>query len=220
MFKALILVAANLFGAFGFTTVAGSIQDSLKTPVDGAMITIWDAGTGKGLRTASDAGRFSFSGDIEEGDYLIKVEKIGVALLYGAIQLHGEGPHELNLVLVENVSGFGEVVKAGEPTRVRSLPTGGAPQKPPKIQQSKLIYKVQPIYPASAKQARISGNVRIWASLRTDGTLDDMVVLSAPSADLALAALLAVRKWRYSPTFSDGKAVEVEFTIDVNFTLR
>ncbi|HTS50417.1 MAG TPA: TonB family protein [Bryobacteraceae bacterium] len=220
MFKALILIAAASASALGFTTVAGSIQDSLKTPVDGAEVTIWDAGTGKGLRTGSTAGRFSFSEDMEEGDYLIKVAKAGMGLLFGAIQLHGEGPHELNLVLVENASGFGEVVKAEEPSPVRSPPMDAPPQKPRKIQQSKLIHKVQPVYPASAKQARISGNVKVSALLRTDGTLDDMVVLSAPSADLALAALLGVREWRYSPTYFDGKAVEVKFTIDVNFTLR
>jgi TonB family protein len=53
--------------------------------------------------------------------------------------------------------------------------------------------------------------------MRADGTLDDLVVLSAPSPDLGLAALYAVREWRYSPTLVDGRAVEVVFTVQVNF---
>ena len=51
----------------------------------------------------------------------------------------------------------------------------------------------------------------------SDGSLDDLVVLSAPDKDLAVAALIAVRQWRYLPTRVEGKPVETRMTIDVKF---
>jgi TonB family protein len=77
--------------------------------------------------------------------------------------------------------------------------------------------KVTPIYPDAARKAGVHGNVRIATILLPDGSLDDLVVLSAPSRDLAVAALVAVRQWRYSPTQLDGEPVETSFTIDVKF---
>jgi TonB family protein len=50
-----------------------------------------------------------------------------------------------------------------------------------------------------------------------DGTVDDLVVLSAPNRNFALAALAAVRRWRYSPTYLEGQPVEASLTVDVNF---
>lgn len=50
-----------------------------------------------------------------------------------------------------------------------------------------------------------------------DGRVEDLVVLSAPDKDLAIAALIAVRQWRYSPARLDGKPVETDLTVDVDF---
>jgi TonB family protein len=77
--------------------------------------------------------------------------------------------------------------------------------------------KVTPLYPEAARKAGIEGKARIATVMLPDGTLEDLVVLSAPNQDLAVAALIAVRQWHYSPTRLDGKPVETNFTIDVDF---
>jgi TonB family protein len=197
--------------------LSGKIQDSRRTPLDGVVVTAWDAGTGKGLRSTSAARNFSISG-LEEGNYLLKAEKTGMALLLGAVQIRADSSYELNLVLADN---------SGDASLVKALPSLRPPVQPPsppptpnRFRQSKLIHKVAAAYPASAKQAGISGTVDIATVMRVDGTLDDLVVLSAPTSDLALAALVAVRQWRYTPTLLDGRALEVEFTVHVNFAPR
>jgi outer membrane biosynthesis protein TonB len=50
-----------------------------------------------------------------------------------------------------------------------------------------------------------------------DGTVDDLVALSAPDGGMAVAALLAVRRWRYIPTYLDDQPVEASLTVDVTF---
>ena len=62
--------------------------------------------------------------------------------------------------------------------------------------------------------------MKVATLIRTDGWMDNIVVLDAPDPDFALATLMAVRQWRYSPTLLNGEAVEVVTTTVVNFHAR
>ncbi len=86
------------------------------------------------------------------------------------------------------------------------------------VQTAKLVNKVQPVYPPLAKQARISGTVRLQAIIAKDGSVVELQVLSGHPL-LQQAALEAVRQWRYHPTLLNSEPVEVITTIDVIFTL-
>ena len=97
----------------------------------------------------------------------------------------------------------------GPPPRVR---VGGV------VQAAKIVRQVTPVYPASARQARISGTVRIEAVIGRDGIIQSLQVTSGHPW-LAQAALDAVRQWVYRPTLLNGEPVEVLTQIDVNFKL-
>jgi TonB family protein len=88
------------------------------------------------------------------------------------------------------------------------------------VQASKLVRMTRPQYPEGARARGVEGEVLLRAILRTDGSLGEVGVLSAPDAELAQAALEAVRTWRYLPTLLNGKPVEVETTITVSFHLK
>ncbi len=88
-----------------------------------------------------------------------------------------------------------------------------------KVKSAKLFKMVQPVYPAKAKQLRISGRVEIYALIGKDGTTHALWVLESPAPMLTAAALDAVRQWRYSPTTLCGKKVPVGTVITVIFTL-
>ena len=84
--------------------------------------------------------------------------------------------------------------------------------------QGLLISKVQPTYPPLARQARVQGTVVLRALIAKDGSMEDLTVVSGHPM-LVQAALDAVKQWRYKPYLVDGKPVEVETTINVNFQL-
>jgi len=86
------------------------------------------------------------------------------------------------------------------------------------VQAAKLIQRVQPIYPALAKQVRVQGVVTLEAIIGADGTIRQLHVLSGHPM-LVPSAMQAVQQWKYSPTFLNGRAVEVKTTIEVRFTL-
>jgi TonB family protein len=212
-----ILAVALLPKLLIAAALSGKTQDSHNVPLDDVAVTVWDAGTGKGVRVISVGGAFSLTG-LPGGDYLLKAEKPGMALLLGAVRIQTDSTHELSLVLADN-AGDAALVKALPPVRPRKESLD-PPRTPARIQAAKLLHQVPAVYPKSAKQAHISGTVDLATVLRADGVLDDLVVLSSPTRDLAYAALLAVRQWRYSPTLLNGEPVEIEFVAHVNFELR
>jgi protein TonB len=101
------------------------------------------------------------------------------------------------------------VPKAATPQRVR-VSQG--------VSQGLLIHKVQPAYPPLARQARIQGSVVLQALIGKDGAIQNLHVVSGHPM-LTGAALDAVKQWRYKPYYLNGEPVEVETTINVNFTL-
>jgi periplasmic protein TonB len=86
------------------------------------------------------------------------------------------------------------------------------------VQAAMTIDAPKPAYPPLAKQARISGVVRLNATIGKDGTILNLTAASGHPL-LVPAALEAVKRWRYKPTLLNGEPVEVLTVIDVNFTL-
>jgi TonB family protein len=88
------------------------------------------------------------------------------------------------------------------------------------IQAAKIMTKVQPVYPDSAKSAGVSGTVILHAVVGGNGKpLSLGVMNSQVDADLARSAVEAVSQWRYSPTLLNGEPIEVDTTVVVNFSL-
>jgi protein TonB len=101
------------------------------------------------------------------------------------------------------------VPKAAAPQRVR-VSQG--------VSQGLLVHQVKPNYPPLARQARIQGTVVLQALISKDGSIENLHLISGHPM-LAPAAIDAVKQWKYKPYFLNGEPVEVETTINVNFTL-
>ena len=76
------------------------------------------------------------------------------------------------------------------------------------VQSAKLVRQPRPVYPPLAKQARISGVVKLSAVISKDGTIKELQVISGHPL-LVPAALEAVKQWVYQPTLLNGEPVEV-----------
>lgn len=87
-----------------------------------------------------------------------------------------------------------------------------------KAENLKPVTKVPPVYPVEAKKAKIQGTVMLSTIIGKDGAVENLSVVSGPSA-LQAAALDAVRQWRYEPYLLNGDPVEVETTVKIVFTL-
>jgi TonB family protein len=86
------------------------------------------------------------------------------------------------------------------------------------VQQSNLLQSVDPVYPALAFQSRIQGVVRFHVTIRKDGHISNLTLISGHPL-LVAAAQEALKQWVYRPTLLNGDPIEVHTIVDVPFTL-
>jgi protein TonB len=84
------------------------------------------------------------------------------------------------------------------------------------VKAPRLILGPQPVYPVLARQAKISGAVVIDAVIDTQGNIVEMRTVSGHPI-LALAAMEALRHWKYEPTILGGEAFPVELLVTITF---
>lgn len=103
-----------------------------------------------------------------------------------------------------------EALKAATPQRVR-VSQG--------VLSSLLIRKVLPVYPSTARQARVQGAVVLQAEISKDGAVESLREIRGHPL-LIPAAIDAVKQWQYKPYLMNGEPVAVQTTITVDFTLK
>lgn len=100
------------------------------------------------------------------------------------------------------------------------------PQETPKVARisagimaGQIVNKTQPVYPQSAKDAKIQGAVVLHAIVDGSGKVEQLAVVSSPDKELSHSAIEAVRQWTYKPYLLNGQPTAVDTTITVNYTL-
>ena len=103
-------------------------------------------------------------------------------------------------------------------------PPGGQPLALPagrvrvegNVQNQKIVNHVDPVYPAMAQQANITGTVALDVVIGKDGSVRDVRIIGGP-APLVESAINAVRQWKFEPTLLNGVPVEVSTVENVTF---
>jgi len=90
---------------------------------------------------------------------------------------------------------------------------GGAVMAP------RLIVQVDPEFSEEARKAKFSGNVEVYIWVDTDGKPSHIRVVRGVGMGLDEKAVEAVRQYRFKPAMKDGKPVQVDLYIDVNFQI-
>ena len=211
------LPAQNAAGNFN-----GTIFDPSGAVVPNATVILTDT-KNKSIEMSSSVadGKFSFK-SLPAGEYSVKVLKPGfevyrdpdLALNAGesrAVDVHLKVGTLSDSVDVQ-ATGHGQ---GGAATPAKRVKLGG------EIEASKIVTKVQPVYPEAAKSAGAQGTVNLHAVIGMDGVPLSLQVLNTDvNPDLARASIEAVSKWRYSTTLLNGQPIEVDTNITINFTLK
>ena len=65
---------------------------------------------------------------------------------------------------------------------------------------------------------RVQGPVQLQATINKDGNISNVKVVTG-NAQLARAAVEAVKQWKYKPYYLNNEPVEIQTQIIVNFKL-
>ena len=116
-------------------------------------------------------------------------------------------------------------VPGGVPTEIPGSPRNVPEPTPVKririasrVAEANLVHAVPPQYPPEAGRERIEGTVVLVAVIGSDGSVQDVQVVSGVPI-LAQAAIEAVKQWRYKPYLLNGVPVEIDSRITINFTM-
>lgn len=89
-----------------------------------------------------------------------------------------------------------------------------------KVQPPNLIKKVEPDYPHGARVGQKEDFVIVMVVVGTDGRpRHPRILKTSPAATLTYRALEALRQWRFEPARVGGRAVDVFYSLTVNFNL-
>ena len=80
--------------------------------------------------------------------------------------------------------------------------------------------KVDPRYPPVLMEQRVEGQVRLYAIIRADGSVDSIQVQRGIHPDLDRYSMEALAQWKFRPAGRHGKPVDVEAVITIPFRLR
>jgi periplasmic protein TonB len=87
------------------------------------------------------------------------------------------------------------------------------------VKAPRLIFGPEPVYPILARHSKISGAVVIDAVIDTQGNVVDMHPTSGNPL-LLIAAMAALRQWKYEPTILGGQAYPVRMLVTITFELK
>lgn len=212
-----LLASAGLYAA----TIGGSIFDPSGEAIPDAKASLYNPETQARQETVTTPeGKFRFE-SLPAGQYILRIEKPGFASLFREFNVQQDANVERGMVLelgaseaqLKEQAAKGERAAYPQPLNPQQLRVSG------EAEQAKLINKVNPVYPAAAKAARIEGRVVLEVALSAEGVPQEIRVISSPDDDLTQSALEAVRQWRYSTTLLNGRPVEIVTDVVVNYTL-
>lgn len=109
-----------------------------------------------------------------------------------------------------SISSSGSAVEIEQPSKTVRISSGVAARL--------LKHQVNPKYSPEARQARLQGAVVLLIKIGKDG-LPQIIKQVSGNSELGSAAIDAVRQWRYTPYKLNGEPVEVETSVQINFTL-
>ena len=86
------------------------------------------------------------------------------------------------------------------------------------VLQGHAVFRAEPLYPAAARKAGVSGTVIVEVTVNESGNVIGTRVVCGPDL-LVPASVEAARNWRFAPTLLSGVPVKVIGTITFNFRL-
>ena len=205
----------------GPAQLTGTIYDASGAVLPGVEITLRDANGADRTATSDPTGHFEFAA-VAAGRYRLMTALPGFRAVDSEFELRNPGDWDRAITLQ-----LGDLQETIHVQAARVGPTQTAPSaggQPVRVggnvRAPRKLVDVRPVYPQEMRDAGREGVVPLEAIIRRDGTVGSVRVLSAGvHPDFVVAAVDAVRQWRFSPTLLNGQAVEVVMTVTISFSL-
>ncbi|MBZ5686045.1 MAG: TonB family protein [Acidobacteriia bacterium] len=166
---------------------------------------------------SGEAGEFAFPG-LEPGMYQLQVKQERLSLFQQTVVV---GKEEKRVYAVLPLARETESVqinaRLASGVRKSERISGKAGHWGGQVEPAILLQPLRPAYPPSAIAQGTQGTVVLYATIKTDGSVSDPIVLESADPDLEKEALQATRKLLYQPMKLNGHPVPCQVTIILDF---
>ena len=215
-------------------SLSGIVSDPTGAVIVGAtvrvaMSTALNAATPGGrellVQAITDAtGQWNFP-SLPAGKYGLEITAPGFSGFKRSVTVSPGGNSQVNSPLAIGRVSESLTITAERPPAVAAPLSTGQTQTGPihvggMVEPARLIRKVTPAFPPSAKAQGIEGSVTIEAIIDKAGFIASARAVGGSRPELAQAALDAVQQWQYTPARLNGEPVDVLTEITVSFTLQ
>ncbi len=170
---------------------------------------------------ADEKGGFAFE-HLAPGRYQVQIKQPMFSLFQQTVELTGTEPAVVYAVLplarlsdgMRVSARLAPSVQRNRALSLRPARIGG------KIEMAKLLAFPLPEYPPGPDARGVEGDVVIFAIVKADGNIADPVVVSSPDPDFEDVSMSSVRNWRYRPMRLNGRAVDTQIVVTLQFRLQ
>ena len=209
------LLLAFLASAAPAQTISGRVYDTTGAVISGAQVVLLENFNKITETKSGETGEFSFK-DLKPGKYQVQVKQPWFQLFQQLVPLkENQSTHvyaALNIARAESEISITQDRRAAPPpAAVKGYRRGG------KVEGLKRLSGRMPKWPEAALNRGASGTVVLHATVKTDGTLADIITLESPDPDLEKEAIAACQTWKYVPMKLNGHPVESHHVLILNF---
>jgi len=201
-------------------SISGRVYDPAGRLVAGARVMLMQDYVKLKETKSDDLGEFVFSG-LQEGMYQVQIKQPRFSLFQQSVQL---GNQPMRIYAVLPLARETEAVEIDAPTTLSrekpGEPIGHSVTLGGQVEPAELIQPIRPAYPRGASTRGAQGSVVLYATIQTDGTVSDPVVLEPVDPDLEREALRSAGTLRYRPMRLNGAPVACQVTIVLDFKLQ
>jgi hypothetical protein len=194
--------------------VSGMVRDHLGAAIDSARVIFTDVGTKQQ----------TVAGTAPDGRYDLLLPASRYRIQATADSFQPSDPSEIQVRegqsssydFALDVSDYGDPIPVDSPTPITGMRQRLAPPEPMPTPGISVIKFVPPAYPAIAKTANISGDVRVLVEIASDGSAKTVTALSGHPM-LKIGATDALKQWRFGCQRCDAPLfhiVTISFVID------
>jgi TonB family protein len=187
--------------------------------VSGARVVLLEDFNKVAETKSGEGGKFAFK-ELKPGTYQVQVKITRFNIFQQLVPLEANQNARVYAVLhvartEQAISVTGDRLPGVQPAAGvdKARRAGGRVEGPRRISGR------MPRWPEAARKRGASGTVVLYATVKTDGTVGDIIVLESPDRDLEEEVVEAYKTWKYSPMKLDGQPVESQevFRIDYRY---
>jgi len=200
-------------------SISGIVYDPTGGVVAGARVMLMRDYVKLSETKSSAAGEFSFAG-LMPGMYQLQIKQPVFSLYQSTVIVEADKPVQVYAVLplvrvYEALQINSELAPGTRKALAAPSSRAGGNVEPPEP-----LRMPRPAYPPAAASRGVEGDVALFATLLSDGSLGDIVVLKSPDPALSAEAIRALKNCHYRPLKLNGSPTETKMTFVFNFRLQ